>query len=101
MIYLSLTSALFMLRYVLMMQSALRKSVYFLVFISLFLFSAFRFQVGCDWSGYYNQYLIAANIDWSIIAAGRDPTWWAILDWIQVIGLPYLVISVVSSGVFS
>jgi hypothetical protein len=63
-------------------------------------FSAFRYQVGCDWSGYYYQYLRAANFDWSSVAEIREPIWWAILGWIQSMGLPYPVVNIASSAIF-
>ena len=100
MVYLGLTGALFLLRFALTGHTTSGKLVYFVVLVGLFLFSAFRYQVGCDWSGYYNQYLIAANLDWSSITDKREPIWWAILWWIQDNGLPYPVANIASSAVF-
>ena len=100
MLYLGLTIALFLLRYALAGKTAFSKQVYFIVLVGLFLFSAFRYQVGCDWSGYYYQYLAAADLDWSSIIKEREPIWWAILGWIQDKGLPYPVVNVASSAVF-
>lgn len=100
MLYVGLTNVLFLLRYALARQGALRRPVYFLVLAALFVFSAFRFQVGCDWSGYYYQYLGAANFDWSSVTEIREPIWWAILWWLQSTGLPYPVANIVSSAVF-
>ena len=100
MFYLGLTNVLFLLRYALARQAALRKSIYFAVLAALFVFSAFRYQVGCDWSGYYYQYLGAANFDWSSVTEIRDLIWWAILGWIRAMGLPYPVANIVSSAVF-
>lgn len=100
MLYFGLANALFVLRFALAGAQGLRRQSYFLVLLGLFLFSAFRYQVGCDWSGYYNQYLIAANIDWSYITTSREPIWWAILGWIRDMDLTYPTINVVSSGVF-
>ena len=100
MFYLGLTNVLFVLRYALARQAAVRKQIYFVILAALFVFSAFRFQVGCDWSGYYNQYLVATNIDWAFITTSREPLWWAILGWIRNAGLPYPVANIVSSAVF-
>ena len=100
MLYLGLTNFLFLLRFALARNGALRKQIYFLVLASLFVFSAFRFQVGCDWSGYYYQYLRAADFQWSTITEIREPIWWAILWWIQDIGLPYPFINIFSSAIF-
>jgi hypothetical protein len=100
MVYLGMTIAFFMLRYALADKTAFSRQVYFVVLFGLFLFSAFRYQVGCDWSGYYYQYLNAEGLDWSVIMKLREPIWLAILGWIQDKGLPYPVVNVVSSAVF-
>jgi hypothetical protein len=100
MLYVGLTNVLFLLRYALARKGALRKQLYFFVLAALFVFSAFRYQVGCDWSGYYFQYLAAANFDWSSITESLEPIWWAILGWIQSMGWPYPVANIASSAVF-
>ena len=100
MLYLGLISALFLLRFALAGKSELGKQVYFIVLMGLFLFSAFRYQVGCDWYGYYYQYLSALELDWSSIMAKRELIWWVILGWIQDKGLPYPIANVTSSAVF-
>lgn len=100
MLYVGLTNLLFLLRYALAGHAALRRQIYFLVLAALFVFSAFRYQVGCDWSGYYNQYLIATNLDWSSITGTREPIWWAILGLIKSLGLPYPVANIASSAIF-
>ncbi len=100
MLYLGLTNVLFLLRYALASAQGARRLTYYPVLLGLFLFSAFRYQVGCDWYGYYNQYLIAASVDWAFITESREPIWWAILKWIQDMGLPYPVANVASSAVF-
>ena len=100
MLYLGLTSFLFLLRFALAGQGTARNQLYFIVLASLFVFSAFRYQVGCDWSGYYYQYLGAADFDWSSVTKIREPIWWAILGWIQNMGLPYPVANIASSAVF-
>ena len=65
MIYIGLSKILILLRYALANEGALRKVIYFCVFMGLFVFSAFRYQVGCDWDGYYYNYVTAENFDWS------------------------------------
>ena len=100
MLYLWLTSFLFLLSFALAGQRSARNQLYFIVLVSLFVFSAFRYQVGCDWSGYYYQYLGAADFDWSSVTKIREPIWWAILGWIQSMGLPYPVANIASNAVF-
>ena len=100
MIYFGLTNVLFLIRYALASAQDARRQIYYVALLALFMFSAFRFQVGCDWSGYYYQYLAAANTDWSLITGSREPVWWAILSGIQAMGLPYPVANIASSAVF-
>lgn len=100
MFYLGLTSILFMLRYVFAGRGLARVQMYYPVLFGLFLFSAFRYQVGCDWSGYYFQYIGAANFDWSTLTKIQEPIWWAILKWLNEAGLPYPAANIVSSAVF-
>lgn len=100
MLYLGLTNFLFLLRYAFARNGGLRKQIYFLVLATLFVFSAFRYQVGCDWSGYYYQYLGAGDFDWSSITETREPIWWAILGWINDMGMPYPVANIASSTIF-
>lgn len=100
MLYVGLTSVLFVLRYALAWQGALRKQLYFLVLTALFVFSAFRYQVGCDWSGYYYQYLRAENFDWASFTEIGEPIWWVVFGWIRSMGLPYPVINIASSAIF-
>jgi len=100
MLYLGLTGLLFLARYALAGAPRKRWQVYYFVLFSLFIFSAFRYQVGCDWGGYYYQYLQAGTIDWSSFMSKREPLWWAILGWIREKGLPYPVANIVSSAVF-
>lgn len=100
MLYVGLTNALFILRYTLGRGKSSRNQIYFAVLVGLFLFSAFRYEVGCDWSGYYNQYIVAENLNWSFITANREPVWWAIFSIIHYINLPYPAINIVSSAIF-
>jgi hypothetical protein len=100
MLYVGLTNLLFLLRYALARNGALSKQIYFVVLATLFVFSAFRYQVGCDWSGYYYEYLAAADFEWSSITERGEPIWWAILGWIKDTGLPYPVANIASSAIF-
>jgi hypothetical protein len=100
MLYLGLTNFLFLLRYALGKQGGESKQIYSVVLCSLFLFSAFRYQVGCDWSGYYFQYVGAANLDWSTLTSIREPLWWVILSWINANGWPYPMANVIAGAIF-
>lgn len=91
---------MFAFRYASAGAEAFHRPLYYAAFTGLFLFSAFRFQVGCDWSGYYYQYWKAADINWSALASNREPIWWGLLGLVQRFGLPYPTINVVSSAIF-
>jgi len=100
MLYLGLTSILFLLRYALSRHGAALEIFYFFTLVWLFFFSAFRFRVGCDWGGYYHQYLAAVNLDWSSILEISESGWWGILVWVHYMELPYPVINIISSAIF-
>ena len=100
MLYIGLINLLFFLRYALAKQGGTRNQIYVYILFILFLFSAFRYDVGCDWSGYYFQYDRASYLDWSTLTGIREPIWWAVLAWINQSDLPYPVVNVMSSAVF-
>ena len=74
MVYSLITILIFTLSF--QLQSSINKSyikTYYLVFLGLFLFSAFRYEVGCDWLSYENMFEAASEIDLSLLVAKRDP----------------------------
>ena len=76
------------------------RSLYPVLLASLFIFSAFRFEVGCDWSGYLNQFYVYGSVPFAGLLEEREPLWvglFALQNWL---GLPYPWINVVSSAVF-
>jgi hypothetical protein len=101
MIYILLTALLFALNF--KFQSNSYKSnvqVYYFVWFVLFLFSAFRYEVGCDWISY--KYIIEdiSYLDtWEVINR-RDPLFWALLDSVNKFNLPYAFINIFSSAIF-
>jgi hypothetical protein len=99
MIYIGLSNVLFLLRLG-TTRNAERRLLYFFLLLLLFVFSAFRYQVGCDWTGYHHQYLVVNNVNWSSITEIRDPIWWAILGWIRYMEWPYVTVNIFSSAVF-
>lgn len=100
MMYVGLASGLFLLRFAAAHQAKLRVQLYLIVLSGLFLFSAFRYRVGCDWSGYFFQFVAAETFDWSSFSATQEPIWWGILTLMQMFELPYPVANVISSAVF-
>lgn len=76
------------------------RSLYPVALVALFLFAAFRFEVGCDWSGYLNQYWVYADRPWAEALAERESLW-ALLFVLQgELGLVYPWINVASSALF-
>lgn len=100
MIYLGALTALFLLSLTTARLAALRIRAYYLVLAILFLFSAFRYEVGCDWLSYFVEYQVAEGLNWSSIPALRQPIWWAILRSMHELGWPYLLANVISSAAF-
>lgn len=66
----------------------------------LFLFSAFRFQVGCDWFGYLNQFEVYGRASFADVIANREPIWTGIIAIQNWLGLPYPWLNVASSALF-
>lgn len=88
------------MRYSLMRMGSIRDQIYFPIFLGLFIFSAFRYEVGCDWAGYYYQYLRAETWSWNEALEMREPLWWWIMHQLQSFGIPYPWVNVISSAIF-
>jgi len=101
MLYLGLLNGLFLLRFALAGAARLRGQVYWLVLLFLFLFSAFRWEVGCDWLGYWHQFWVAHEMSGlNPILTGIDGLWWWILARLNDLGLAHPWVNVVSSAIF-
>lgn len=100
MIYIGIAVFLFLLRYALSGAHAVRRPVYYLVLLALFLFSAYRFQVGCDWTGYYFQYVVADSPERRFFANNSEFVWWWLLRWSKDQDFVYPIINVFSSAIF-
>lgn len=77
-----------------------RTYLYYGLLIFLFFFAAFRFEVGCDWSGYFNHWTRAEGMSAQDILVGREPLWWGFLAIARAAGAEYLLANVVTSIVF-
>lgn len=100
MIYVLVALTLFALSYVTLGARRVRARLYWPVFAFLFVFAAFRYQVGCDWSGYFYQYEAADYVAGELIAKLNEPIWWLIMRWVKEQGLYYPVINVIAAGIF-
>ena len=77
-----------------------RTLVYLITLCVLFIFSGFRYEVGCDWTGYLNQWEIQKNLPLQIALLNSEPLWWAMIELIQSGGFSYPWLNVASSGIF-
>mgnify|MGYP000200147449 CR=1 FL=1 len=100
MVYVSLFNLLLLLRWWLQNALRQRRSFYLPLLIGLFLFSAFRFEVGCDWTGYLNQYWVQEGRTLEEALQTREPLWWGLIELQQRMGLSYPWMNVFSSAIF-
>lgn len=99
-VYTSIFSLLVLLRCALQGRAKARVQLYPFVLFALFLFSAFRFDVGCDWSGYFNQWIIQEHSSLEAALLDPEPTWWALMQGLQSLELSYPWLNVASSVIF-
>lgn len=100
MTYLAIYHVTAFLRFALQRVAISRIAAYRFLVVLFFLFSAFRFEVGCDWSGYLNQYQSQLGAGWEMALAHREPLWWLVIEATQRAGLPYPWLNVFSSAIF-
>ena len=98
--YLAILNGLFLLRYAIGYRIDANRTAYWFVFVGLFLFSAFRFRVGCDWSGYYAHFVTGPYLDYAAALTYREPGWWLIQAAFARWGLPYPAVNVLTSAIF-
>lgn len=78
----------------------IRNLLYWIALAGLFAFSAFRYEVGCDWSGYLDNFQLFAGKGYQDVLALREPAHWALIVLIRKSGLPYHTINIVTSALF-
>ncbi|NKB16795.1 MAG: hypothetical protein HC774_08005, partial [Sphingomonadales bacterium] len=100
MIYTVFAAFLFLLSLSTLGPNRLRRQAYFPVLLAMFVFAAFRYKVGCDWSGYYYQYVAAEYVARDLIAQLNEPLWWIIVEWIKAGDLGYPALNIISSALF-
>lgn len=89
MLYIYFTIFLFLLCYISKNNEKLKNQIYYIVLIALFLFTAYRYQVGCDWYHYYRLFIRFENNDLSETLNLRDPFSMLIFYGINKMKLPY------------
>lgn len=100
-VYVLIFNFLIFLRFAFQGRPKARVQLYPLVLLGLFVFSAFRHEVGCDWLSYYNSaWLFAERLSFNGIFLSSEPAWMAVIEGVQALGLPYPWINVASSFIF-
>lgn len=100
MTYITLTVFLFLLLYILKNDNVAKNQFYYIVFLGLFLFATFRYQVGCDWYHYYKLFLRFQNFDLLQTIGSRDPMSMSLFYIIHKNSLPYPYIYILFGLVF-
>lgn len=100
MLYLTIFGAFLFLRLASTRDMRARLTTYSIVLFLLFLFTAFRFEVGCDWTGYFAQYELQRGAGLESAWQRREPLWWVMIELTHMAGLPYPWLNVFSSLLF-
>lgn len=100
MLYISIFISLILLRYSLLGHKTLQWQFYLIVLGFLYLFTAFRFQVGCDWSAYFQIYENYDRISDRGLLALREPLWWISLGILNKLNVSFLWVNVLSATIF-
>lgn len=98
--YISVLIGIFLLKYVAGKSRSQIQLAYWFALIFLFVFSAFRFEVGCDWTGYLNQYYVYGDVPLAALARQGNPLWVGLFSLQRQWGLDYPWINVASSAIF-
>lgn len=98
--YLAVLNGIFILRALAPPSRAYAYQLYWIVLIFLFVFSAFRFRVGCDWFGYYNNYAEGTTLDYADAIQKGEPLWWVIQVAFYRAGISFPWVNVLTSAIF-
>jgi hypothetical protein len=93
---------IYVLSYVgmLLLRMSRVRAGYTFLLVVLYFFAAFRFQVGCDWFGYLNQFKLFGGVPYSEAMSTREPLWTMIIRLQSQLGLSYPWLNVISSAIF-
>lgn len=84
-----------------MMSSGLRSpGLYWLVLIGLYMFSALRWEVGCDWPNYLINFETQKYASFADAIAQPNPAHWLMLEVMDVLGLSYVWLNIITSAIF-
>lgn len=100
MIYYGTYAALLIAIYVGRSSHDIRNIFYWGGIVYLFLFVAFRLDVGCDWSGYLRNYYFPIVTTYGETLSTLEPAHWSIILLLRDLGAPYQYLNAVMAGVF-
>lgn len=75
-----------------------RTFLYYVCLYGLFLFSAYRFYVGCDWIGYFINFHTLEPFTFDLMT--KDIAHWALIEFVHYLELPYTYLNVFTSCIF-
>lgn len=78
----------------------MRRLLYGVCIIGLYFFVGFRYEVGCDWSGYENIFELQRYESIGDSLGKSEPAFWAANALLHYYGLEYPYINVIASGAF-
>lgn len=73
---------------------------YWPVLIGLYVFSAFRFEVGCDWGNYLGNFWFQEGRSFQDAVQSINPGHWMLIETLHELGLGYYWLNFVTSAIF-
>lgn len=99
-IYYTVYSATLFTAYAGRQRASLNRSLYWITLIFLMLFSSLRFEVGCDWTGYYNNFAGTPYLSWEGVFEHQNPSHWGLIKLIREAERSYLWLNFVPAAIF-
>lgn len=100
MLYFLIAAGLFILSHVAEKQAVMGRRLYWSVLAGLFLFVAFRYEVGCDWEAYAYQYDLVSTFRLGDALTDSEPGWWATIWALSSSNIFYPWVNVLSAAAF-
>lgn len=100
MIYSAVFIFLIAARFALNGQATLQRQLYPIALCGLFVFTAFRLEVGCDWYGYYQHFMAQLDLNAQDALTRREPLWWLLVQSVGQMNLSYPWLNVAAAGIF-
>jgi len=78
----------------------LRAGLYWVVLFGLLMFSALRFEVGCDWVGYLINFWSVEGRNYEFDLTSQNPGYWELIALLHDYGLSYQWLNIATSAIF-